>query len=98
MTMIRATIKDRRLELDAPADWPDGTQVEIHPIAQHTNGVQELMTPEEIARTLAAMDQMEPFVMTEAEEAAWEAERQARNAREKAQFLQHADELRRAWE
>lgn len=24
MTPIKATIKDRRLEVDVPADWPDG--------------------------------------------------------------------------
>ena len=33
MTMLRATIKGRRLELDVPADWPDGTEVEIHPMS-----------------------------------------------------------------
>jgi hypothetical protein len=30
MTSLKAIVKDRRLELDAPADWPDGTEVEIH--------------------------------------------------------------------
>jgi hypothetical protein len=39
MTTIKATIKGRRLELDVPADWPDGTEVEIHPLDQNTNGV-----------------------------------------------------------
>jgi hypothetical protein len=28
---IRATVKSGRLELDAPPDWPDGTQVLIEP-------------------------------------------------------------------
>ena len=36
MTMLRATISGRRLELDVPADWPDGTEVEIHPIQRGT--------------------------------------------------------------
>lgn len=39
MTTIIATIKGRRLELDVPADWPDGTEVEIHPLEQNANGV-----------------------------------------------------------
>jgi hypothetical protein len=30
-TMIKATIKGRRVEVEVPADWPEGTQVEIHP-------------------------------------------------------------------
>jgi hypothetical protein len=96
MTTIKATIKDRRLELDVPADWPDGIEVEIHPLGQ--NGDDEAMSPEEIARTLAAMQQVEPFDMTEAERAAWEKEREERKQREKAQFAEHAEHIRRAWE
>lgn len=30
-TTIKATIKGRRLEVEVPADWPEGAQVEIHP-------------------------------------------------------------------
>jgi hypothetical protein len=33
MTTLKATIKGRRLELDVPADWPDGTEVEVVPVA-----------------------------------------------------------------
>jgi hypothetical protein len=98
MTTIKATIKNRRLEFDAPEDWPDGTQVEIHPVAPMPVPETDEMSSEEIAHTLAAMDRMEPFDMTEAERAAWEAERQARKDREKARFAEHADELRRVWE
>jgi hypothetical protein len=36
------------------------------------------MTPDEIARTLAAMEKVEPFVLTDEERAAIEAGRQAR--------------------
>lgn len=38
MTTIQAIIKGRRLELDVPADWPDGLQVEIHPLGESVNG------------------------------------------------------------
>jgi hypothetical protein len=31
LNSIRATIKDRKLELPAPPDWPDGTEVVIEP-------------------------------------------------------------------
>ena len=31
MTSIKATVKSRRLELDAPPEWPDGTEVLIEP-------------------------------------------------------------------
>jgi len=96
MTTIKTIIKGRRLELDVPADWPDGIEVEIHPTGDDANG--NSMSPEEIARTLAAMDRVVPFEMTAAEEAAWEADRQARKEREKAQFAEHAEKLRRSWE
>jgi hypothetical protein len=95
MTSIKATVKDRRLELDVPADWPDGTEVEIQPLDHEAN---DAMSPEEIAKILAAMDQVEPFDMTDAELANWEANLRARKDREKADFAAHADELRRMWE
>lgn len=95
MTTIKAIVKDRRLQLEVPADWPDGIEVEIHPLQE---GHGEGMSPEEIARTLAAMDQVEPGEMTEAELAEWTAERQAQKERDKAQFAAHADKLRRMWE
>jgi hypothetical protein len=96
VTTSKATITGRRLEVDAPVDWPDGTEVEIHPLQSDTNG--ESMSPDEIARTLAAMDQVIPFDMSDAELAAWEAERQTRRQCDKAEFATHAEELRRAWE
>lgn len=98
MTTLKATIKDGRLEIDVPFDWPDGTEVEIHPLGQGTNGDSDSMSPEEIARTLAAMEQIVPFEMTAAELASWDAERNARTEREKAEFTKRADRLRGQWE
>ncbi|MBI1831858.1 MAG: hypothetical protein HYR84_10450 [Planctomycetes bacterium] len=97
MTTIKATITGRRLELDVPADWPDGTEVEIHPVQQMDTEADSL-SPQEIAHTLAAMDLIEPFEMTAEEETAWEADRRARKEREKAEFAEHAGDLRRVWE
>jgi hypothetical protein len=98
VSTIKATVKDRRLEIDVPTDWPDGTEVEIHPVRARSVGDGETLSAAEIAETLAAMDRIEPFEMTAPEEAAWQAERQARKQREKAAFAEHADELRRMWE
>ncbi|NLX94548.1 MAG: hypothetical protein GXY83_00075 [Rhodopirellula sp.] len=96
--MIRATVKDGRLDVDVPADWPDGTEVEVHPCERGTQGDADAMSAEEIAQVLSAMDQMEPLEMTDAERAACEAEREARNRREKSQFAERAQGLRSAWE
>ena len=97
MTTIKATVRGRRLDVEVPSDWPDGTEVEIHPLAAEANGVGG-MSPDEITATLAAMDKMEPLHFSDAERAAWEAERQARKDREKADFAEHAEGLRRMWE
>jgi hypothetical protein len=99
MSTIRATVKAGRIEAQAPADWPEGTPVEIQPMMQSVgNSGEESMSAEEIARTLAAMDRVEAFEMTAEEEAGWEAERRARKEWEKAHFAEQAEKLRRQWE
>ena len=56
------------------------------------------MSPEEIATTLAAMDRIEGFDMTEDELAAWEADRRSQREQDKARFAEHAEKLRSQWE
>lgn len=34
MNAIKATVKGGRLDLQVPSDWPDGTEVEFHPLEQ----------------------------------------------------------------
>lgn len=96
MTTIKATVAGGRLELDAPAEWPDGTLVEIHPVLNES--MDDAMSPDEIANVLAAMDQFEPLHLTDAERAAWEAQRQVRKDWEKAHFAEHARKLKGMWE
>lgn len=102
MTTMTAIVRNGHLELPRPIDLPDGTEVEILlPGREETDSDSEddgPMTPEEIARTLAAMEKIEPLEMTEAERAALEADRQVRKEWEKAQFDEHAEKLRRIWE
>jgi hypothetical protein len=92
---IRGIVSGGRLEVEVPASWPDGTEVEVQPIDSDSS---DIMSEAEIARTLAAMDQIKPFEMTEAEEAAWEAQKRVRKEADKASFFQRAEELRRQWE
>ena len=102
MTTLTAIVRNGRLELPRPIDLPDGTEVEIRlPESEETDANQEddgPMTPDEIARTLAAMDKIEPLEMSDEERAALEADRQARKAWEKAHFDAHAEKLQRMWE
>ena len=99
ISALKGIIRNGQVIMIGRSDLPDGTEVEILPVglsfADEDGGP---MTPDEIARTLAAMDKVEPFEMTEAERAAIEADRQARKEWEKARFDEHADRLRRIWE
>jgi len=97
MTTIKATVAGRRLELDVPVDWPDGTEVEIHPLYGVAHGDEDRLSAEEIAQTLAAMDQIEPWEMTDAQSAAWEAQRQSRKEGDIAEFFVRSEKLRRMW-
>jgi hypothetical protein len=99
MSAIRGIIREGQVILAQPADLPDETEVEIVPVGLAGPADEEAtMSPDEIARTLAAMDQVEPFEMTEEEVAAIAADRRARKEWEKARFLEHSDRLRSTWE
>jgi len=60
VTTIRATVRGGRLELERPIDLPDGTKLDI-PIPE----TDDLASPEEIARGLAAMARIIPFATEE---------------------------------
>ena len=60
MTTVRTVIHDRRIEVPAPEDLPDGTEV-ILTIGTDVADDNGPMSPEEIARVLAAMEQLQPL-------------------------------------
>ena len=99
MSAIRGIIRNGQVIMTEPANLPDETEVEIVPVGLAESVDEEgVLTPDEIARTLAAMDEIEPFEMTDEERAAIEADCQARKEWEKARFNEHADRLRSIWE
>jgi hypothetical protein len=98
MGTLKGIIRNGQVIVIGPTDLPDGTEVEILPVSLSALDDEGHVTPDEIARTLAAMEKIEPFELTDAERAAIEADRQARKEREKAHFDEHADRLRNIWE
>ena len=60
MTTVRTVIHDRRIEVPAPEDLADGTEV-ILTIGTDIADDDGPMSPDEIARVLAAMGQMRPL-------------------------------------
>jgi hypothetical protein len=59
MTTIRTVIQDRRIDVPAPNDLPDGTEVVL--TIGTTLPDDGPLTPQEIEKTLAAMQQLEPL-------------------------------------
>jgi hypothetical protein len=60
VTIVRTVSNDRRIEVPAPADLPDGTEVTLT-IGTDVDAVDGPMSPEEITRVLAAMERMQPL-------------------------------------
>jgi hypothetical protein len=102
MNVIHGTWKNGQIQLDEPADWPEGCRVVIEPAARESSvGIPEEdwpETPEEIAEWLKWYDAIEPLEMTPEEEAEWAAARQAQKDYEKRIFNEHADELGKIFE
>jgi hypothetical protein len=74
VTTVRTVIHDRRIEVAAPQDLADGTEV-ILTIGTDIDGDDGPTSPEEIARVLAAMGQLQPLEIpgdVAAELDAWE--------------------------
>lgn len=95
MTTITATVRGGRLEVSEPIDLPDGTELRIPLPEPNPDGP---LSPDELARVLAAMDRLQPFDLTDAERAAMEAARQAQREREKAEFVAEGERLKRMWD
>jgi hypothetical protein len=99
VTTFKGIIQGGQVILPRPMDLPDGTEVEIVPMDQAEVADDDgPVTPEEIARTLDAMDRMQPFEMTDQEPAMIDADRREHKEWEKARFSEHGDRLREIWE
>ena len=90
MTAIETTVKNGRIVVDAPADWPEGSRVIVERApAHHELGMTEEEQgddPQSIARWLAEFDAIPPLRMTPEEEAEWRAARQAQKEYEIANW------------
>jgi hypothetical protein len=76
LTTVRTVIHDRRIEIPAPADLADGTEV-ILTIDTDVVSDDGTMSPAEIARVLAAMGRLQPLEIPDdvaADLDAWESE------------------------
>jgi hypothetical protein len=58
MTTLTTTVRDRRIDVPAPHDIPDGTEVTLT-IAECDESTP--LPPDEIARILSAMQRLQPW-------------------------------------
>ncbi|MBI3823827.1 MAG: hypothetical protein HY289_14250 [Planctomycetes bacterium] len=73
MTVVKTTIRNRRIDVPAPTGLPDGTEVTL--TIDSTRVDDEPMAPDEIARVLTAMRQLPALEIpadTAADLDAWE--------------------------
>lgn len=103
MTTLQGTIRNGQILLDAPTTLPEGTRVEVLPIGVGWSGVGMReedwpTTPEGIEALLARWDQIGPSWLSPEDDAAWRANLKEDKEREKANFMNDAEKLKRIWE
>jgi hypothetical protein len=76
MNAILSVVKNGRIEVDAPPDWPEGSLVHVELGANEMLEDERPQTPEEIEERIRRLEAIEP-AMTPEQEADWEAERKA---------------------
>ncbi len=98
MGPIKVTVRNGRIELQAPADWTDGTEVVVAPVAKEGMAEDALESSEAITEWLSWYEPLEPVLFTAEEREAWMAARREQKEREKAEFAQRAEKLQRMWQ
>lgn len=101
LTSIRTTVHERRIDVPAPEELPDGTEVavEVIPVGARI-GLDESEwddSPEAIEDWNRWLDSLEPLLFTEEELANLEADKKAQKEWEKRHFFEHADKLANSW-
>lgn len=100
MNGIRATIHNGNIVAEEPVDFPEGTQLLVVPL-DATDGDPEKNwdnSPEGIAEWLRWYDSLEPFLLTDAEQAEIERAKRERKEWELAHADERVEKLRSLWE
>lgn len=98
MTILKAIVRNGRIETDQPVNLPDGTELRIPLPDSALEGDDWDNTPEGIEAWLKWYDSLEPLIFSDEERAALEVDRQARKEWESAHSTEYAEKVRRLWE
>jgi len=89
MIELKGVVRAGRIETEEPLDLPEGCEVAI---IAYSPTDDEIRSPAEIARILAAMEQMEPFELTEEERKAadeWEKKTEKKSFEDWDKGIEH---------
>ncbi len=94
---IKAIIRNGRIELDAPIDLPDGTELTISlptlPLPPGIRDEDDSDTPEAIEAWIRWYDALEPLDFSPAERSAWEAARREQKQYELAEWEKRSQSI-----
>jgi hypothetical protein len=103
MHTIQGIVSNGQIVLDNPAEFSDGTRVEVLPIeaGDATLGMREKDWPttrDGIAALLARMDAAGPSWLSLEDDAAWRAALLEQKMNEKTRFAEAAEKSQRMWQ
>ncbi len=97
MTPATGIVRDGKIEIAAPIDLKEGAEVRIWLEASLIEDDDGPMSDEEVSRTLAAMDKVEPLIMTVEERSNWEKSLADQKTFEISNFETHLKKLQSYW-
>lgn len=100
MSAIHGRVKNGKIELPAPADWPDGTEVVVRPTDESVGMAEEDWpeTAEEIEAWLRWYDTVQPLILTPEDEARIAAARKAHREFELSKWDEETEKARKLFE
>jgi hypothetical protein len=95
MRTVKGTVKDGHIALAEPVDWPEGRELRVARIPSDSEARNDAQAddPESIARWIAEFDAIPPLQMTPAEEAQWQAARNAQRELERVKLDRRGVEM-----
>lgn len=95
MSSVKSRVYRGRVEFAAPSDWPEGVEVETRPVVETADD--DLMSPEEIERTLKAMDELEELAIQATDHDEIEEHINRNKQLDKATVLDRLDRIAKGW-
>lgn len=97
LTPINGIVRNGKIEIEAPSDFLEGSEVRIWLDITRADD-DGPMHPDEIERTLEAMSQVQPFILSDSERLEWQSSLDEQKALDIASAESRARKLMSHWE